>query len=181
MDELRLAKDYRDDANLQSARRELDEIKRREARSEDEKRIRKELELKRLQEEEQEAQEKRRRDKEAFEAVERYKSHELERRSQQKLEDEENEREYQRRMQEQLLKSGLDEKAITAIMKKQKVPDALQDAPEGRPTYVRMRRKYLSIETLRTFSVAYDLDNVRDLPLPLSKIHPRMSNFSEMY
>lgn len=157
-DEHRLAKEYRDEAELQSAKRELDDIKRREARADDEKRIKREMELQRLREEEQAIEEKKRRDKEAAEAVERYKQKEMERRVKEEKEKEENEKEYQRRLQEDLIKSGLDEKAIAAIISKKKVPEALESTPDGRPTYTRMRRKYLSIETLRTFQVEYDLD-----------------------
>lgn len=170
--ERRLAKEYRDEAELKRAKRELDEIKNREARAEEEKRIKKELDLKRLKEEEEAAEEKRLRDKEAAEAVERYKQQEAERKTKEKKQKEEYEKEYKRRLQEDLIKSGLDEKAIAAILEKKKVPEALQPVvaasphvvpPLGiddRPTYTRMARKHLSIETLRTFRIEYDLDMV---------------------
>ncbi|KJZ71191.1 hypothetical protein HIM_09397 [Hirsutella minnesotensis 3608] len=156
----RIAKEYRDDAELQRAKRELDEIKKRESRAEEEKRIKKELELKRLMEEEETAQEKKRRDKEAAQAVERYKQQEAERLAREKKMKEESEREYKRRLQEDLAKSGLDEKAITAIVNKQKVPErATNPEPAARPTYTRMSRRHLSIETLRTYHVDFDIDS----------------------
>lgn len=155
----RLAKEYRDDAELQRAKRELDEIKEREARAEEEKRIKKELDLKRLREEEDAARERKRRDKEAAEAVERYRQQEADRIASEKKKKEEYEREYNRRLQEDLIRSGLDEKAITAIVNKQKIPEPPPE-PAARPTYTRMARRHLSVETLRTFRVDYDIDSV---------------------
>ena len=164
-EERRREKEFRDDAELKRAKRELDEIKNREARAEEEKRIKRELELKRLKEEEEALEEKRRREKEAHEAVEAYKAKEAERYAREKKQKEETEREYKRRLQEDLIKSGLDEKAIAAILKREKVPEANEAAresraPHDRPTYTRMARRHLSIETLRTFRVDFDYDNV---------------------
>ncbi|KHN98600.1 uncharacterized protein MAM_03724 [Metarhizium album ARSEF 1941] len=156
-EERRVTKEARDEAELKRAKRELDEIKRREARAEEEKRIKGEMELKRLQEEEKAVEQKKRRDQEAAEAVERYKKLEADRMAAEKLRKEEEEREYRRRMQEDLLKSGLDEKAISAILGKRKIPDALQ--PGQRPMHTRMARRHLSIETLRTFCVEFDIDS----------------------
>ncbi|GAB0137815.1 hypothetical protein EsDP_00006068 [Epichloe bromicola] len=155
-EEQRVTKEARDEAELHRAKRELDEIKQREAQLEDERRIKKELELKRLQEEEQALEEKKRRDKEAAEAVERYKKQESDRLAKEKLQKDQEEKEYKRRMQEDLLKSGLDEKAIAAILEKKKVPEAIES--KQRPTYTRMARRHLSIETLRTFHVDFDID-----------------------
>jgi hypothetical protein len=162
--ERRLAKEYKDDADLQRAKRELDEIKKREKASEEEKRIKKELELKRLKEEEEAAEEKRRRDKEARDAVERYKKEEMERMAMEVKQREATEKEYRRRLQEDLVQSGVDEKAIAAILKKEKVPEAQEEQQKqqavARPTYTRMARRHLSIETLRTFHIEFDLDGV---------------------
>ncbi|KAF4510479.1 hypothetical protein G6O67_002360 [Ophiocordyceps sinensis] len=154
----RLAKEYRDDADLQRAKRELDEIKGREARAEEERRIKKELDLKRLREEDEAAREKSRRDKEATEAVERYKLKEADRIACEEKQKYEYEKEYKRRLQEDLIKSGLDERAISAIVNKQKVPETCPE-PAARPTYTRMARRHLSVETLRTFRVEYDIDS----------------------
>jgi hypothetical protein len=162
--ERRITKDFKTDAELQQAKRELDEIKRREALAEEEKRIKKELEHKRLKEEREAAEEAERIKKEAEAAVERYKQEETERRMKEAREREEAEKEYKRRLQEDLVNSGVDEKAIAAIMKKEKVPETEAEAQAqalGRPTYTRMARKHLSIETLRTYSIEWDYDPVR--------------------
>jgi len=117
------------------------------------------LELDRLREEERAAAEKKRRDKEAEEAVERFKQKETERREKEKREKEEQEREYRHRLQEDLIKSGVDEKAIQAILDKKPVPEEKKPAT-GRPTYTRMARKHLSIETLRVYQIEYEYDVV---------------------
>jgi len=164
--ERRITEDFKTNSELQAAKRELDEIKRREAMAEEEKRIKKELEHKRLKEEREKAEEAERIKKEAEAAVERYKQEETERRMKEAKEREEAEKEYQRRLQEDLVNSGVDEKAIAAIMKKEKVPEAEAEAIAqaqanqalGRPTYTRMARKHLSIETLRTYAIEWDYD-----------------------
>ena len=157
-DERRANEKREGDAELRRAKEELDLIKQREARAEDEKRIRRNLELQRLREEERAAAEKAQRDKEAAAAVEKYKKEEAERREKETKKKIEDEKEYKRRLQEDLLKSGLDEKYINAILNNEKV--AARPPPGERATHMRMPRKHLSIETLRTFRVEYDLDAV---------------------
>lgn len=159
--ERRKEREYRDEFELANAKRELDEIKRRESRAEEEKRIKKELELKRLREEEEAEAEKKRRDEEARLAVERYKQQEADRIKREKEERQRAEEEYKRRLRDDLVKSGLDEKSIDAIMKGQRMPEPAKPKDQqvaARPTYTRMRRQHLSIETLRTFRIDYDLD-----------------------
>jgi hypothetical protein len=160
------------------------------------------------------------REREAAEAVERYKREEKERIAKEKAEKEAKEKEYQKRLREDLVKSGLDDEAIDAIMKKEKikkepspqppyrplphhgmVPNMgqISHVPHGapvphtglvgpithpnhvvhtnqaapmavaqgpRPTYTRMARRHLSIESLRAYGVEFDLDDVR-IPCPL--------------
>jgi hypothetical protein len=162
-DERRKEREYRDEYELANAKRELDEIKRRETRAEEEKRIKKELELKRLKEEEEAEAEKKRRDEEARLAVERYKQQEADRAKREMEERQRAEESYKRRLRDDLAKSGLDEKSIDAIMKGQKMPEAAKPKDQqvaARPTYTRMRRQHLSIETLRTFRIDYDLEAV---------------------
>lgn len=168
-DERRTAREMREEAELLRAKRDLEEIKRREARQEDEKRIKKQLELDRLREEERDAAEKKRREKEAELAVEKYKQEEFERKAKEKEEKEYQEREYKRRLQEDLINAGLDEKQIAAIMKKERVPEAAG----SRPTYTRMARRHLSIETLRTFRIDYDPDPVslHVMPPPVPQLN----------
>ena len=125
---------------------------------EEKKKIKREIELERLREEEREEEEKKRRDREAKEAVDKYKAEELEKAAKAHREKEERDADYKRRLQEDLINSGLDEKAIQAILKKEKLPEPAKDG--GRPTYTRMSRKHLSIETLRTFRIEYDVDPV---------------------
>ncbi|KAL2756124.1 hypothetical protein ACRALDRAFT_2027737 [Sodiomyces alcalophilus JCM 7366] len=165
-DERRAQKQSRDEAELRRAKRELDEIRAREEREKEEERIKRELVLERLKEEEREKELKKQREEEAQAAVERYKQQERERMAREEREAAEREKEYQRRLQEDLIQSGLDEKHITAILKKEKVPENPAPAPApaappaemSRQTYTRMARKHLSIETLRTFHIEYDLD-----------------------
>ncbi|KAM3498051.1 hypothetical protein MY10362_008616 [Beauveria mimosiformis] len=150
----RARKERQNEEDLRRAKGELDVIKRREAQAEEEKRIKREIELKRLRDEERAATEKETRDREAKAAVDKYKKEEADRREKDEKEKRTAEKEYQRRLQEQLLASGLNEEAINAIVKKEKVPEARNE----RATYTRMPRKHLSIETLRTFKIEYDLD-----------------------
>lgn len=178
-------KEYRDEAELRQAQLALEGIKKREAEAELEKRIKKELELKRLKEEEEAAEEKRRRDALAHDAVERYKKAEADRIAHEQKIKEQNDKEYKRRLHDDLLKSGLDEHAIEAILSQKKVqkapapalpPPAGMAHPGGnlamvpalpapelhmeRHTYTRMARRYLSIETLRTFNIDFEFDAV---------------------
>jgi hypothetical protein len=157
-DERRANEKREGDAELRRAKEELDLIKQREAKAEDEKRIRRNLELQRLREEERAVAEKAQRDKEAAAAVEKYKKEEADRREKEAKRKIEDEKEYKRRLQEDLLKSGLDEKYINAILNKEKV--AARPPPGERATHMRMPRKHLSIETLRTFRIEYELDAV---------------------
>lgn len=196
----RMQKELREEAELQRAKHDLDEIRGREARVSEEKRFKNQIELEKYQEEMRLAEEVKKRDKEAADAVERYKKKEqeriakekrekeerekefqrrlqeerqkeLDRQAKEKKEREEREKEYQRRLQEDLIKSGLDEKAIAAILKKEKIPEPPKSKPAPadttlvaaqRPTYTRMARKHLSIETLRTHRIEWELDNVSE-------------------
>jgi hypothetical protein len=176
-DQRRLAKQYRDQGDLERAKKELDEIKHREAKAKEAERIKRELELQRLKEEEEAEEQRKLREKEAQEAVERYKHQEAQRIAFEKQKEEENEREYKRRIQEDLIKSGLDEKAIAAILNKEKIPEPKpepnpeRDAmPLARATYTRMARRHLSIETLRVHHIEWDFDVVSDLLFGLGKI-----------
>jgi hypothetical protein len=218
-------REFREEEELKQAKRELEKIKGRKARADEEERIKKDIELKRLKEEDEATEERQRREKEAnsavedykrkeleritkekklkdqkekeaAEAVERYKQAEKDRIAKEKADKEAKDREYQKRLKEDLIKSGLDDKAIEAILKKEKVkkeqphprpqqqPQPLphhgipgpahQYAPVNqiatipphpagqvaRPTYTRMSRRHLSIESLREFGVEFDFDSV---------------------
>jgi hypothetical protein len=63
--------------------------------------------------------------------------------------------EYRKRLEEDLRKSGFDERQVEVVLKKDKVIDA------NRPTYTRMSRKHLSLEILNRYRIDYELDQVR--------------------
>ncbi|KAI0012877.1 hypothetical protein F4779DRAFT_504900 [Xylariaceae sp. FL0662B] len=189
-EEKRRDRTWREERELREAKKELEEIRLAKDREEHERRIKQKLELQRLKEEEAALEEKNRRDKEAKDAIERYKKEEAERKLQEKLaaearerdykdaveryrreeaerklkqqqDAEAREREYKAKMQEHLLKSGLGEKEINAIIKGKKIEkkeeeEAVEERP--RPTYTRMARKHLSIETLRVYNIDYQID-----------------------
>lgn len=157
----RASKERKGNDELRRTKEELNSFKQRELQAEEEKRIKSEMELKRLREEERAIADKEIRDKEVAAALEKYKKEEAEQREKEEKRKKAAEKEYQRRLQEQLLESGLDEEAINAIIKKEKVPEARNE----RATYTRMPRKHLSIETLRTFKVEYDLDSTVSSPM----------------
>lgn len=152
------ARKIREDAELEKAKKELAAFKHEKEREAEERRIKEELELKRLKEEKKKAEEKERAKKEAEKAVEEFKIKEAEKRAEEKKEKEEREKEYARRLEEDLRKSGIDERQIALITKKKEPIDP------NRPTYTRMSRKHLSIETLRAHRIDYEFDQVRKHP-----------------
>jgi hypothetical protein len=147
----------REDYELERTRKELERYKLEKQHEEDEKMMKKELELKRLREEKK-AEEEKKEKKEAEErAIKEYKAKEAEKAAKEKKEKEEREAEYKKRLEEDLRKSGMDDRQIAVVLKKEK--DGSADP--NRPTYTRMARRYLSIETLRELRIDYTLDTVR--------------------
>ncbi|KAI1121420.1 hypothetical protein F5Y10DRAFT_282497 [Nemania abortiva] len=86
--------------------------------------------------------------------------------------------EYKRRMREQLLKSGINEQEIDSILTGNRTGNRYETkgkerAERGvsieddntRPTYTRMSRRHLSLETLRVYNIDYDLDQDPDYVL----------------
>jgi hypothetical protein len=173
----------REDYELERTRKELEQYKLASEREQEEKRIKKEMELNRLREDKRAEEEKRRMrreaeeaveifkikeaekaakereekirmKKEAEEAVEIFKIKEAEKAAKEKEEKEEREKEYQRRLEEDLRKSGMDERQIAVVTQKNKAVDP------NRPTYTRMSRKHLSIETLNRYRIDYEWDTV---------------------
>jgi len=116
------------------------------------------LELKRLQEEIRAEEEKARVKKESEAAIEKYKREQAEKEAKEKKEKEEREKEYQHRLEDDLRKSGMDERQISVVLKKDKGVDP------NRPTYTRMSRRHLSIETLNRYRIDYEFDQVRSIP-----------------
>jgi hypothetical protein len=156
------------DIELEKTRKELEAFKLEAEREAEEKRLKKEMELTRLKEEKRKAEEKKRAEKEAEEAVEKFKKKEAERAAKEKKEKEEMDKEYERRLEEDLRKGGLDERQIAVITKKEKAIDP------NRPTYTRMSRRHLSIETLNKYRIDYTFDQVRRDPRrPLTSANTR--------
>jgi hypothetical protein len=120
--------------------------------------------------------------KEREEIIENFKKQEAARLAKEKAEKDAREKEYQRRLHEDLHKAGLDERTIVAISKGELPKPAMPPAPmhqhqhqhphppppppmTPRPTYTRMSRRHLSIETLRVYGIQYEFDKeVRTSP-----------------
>jgi hypothetical protein len=71
--------------------------------------------------------------------------------------DDEKEKEYKRRLEEDLRKSGMNDRQIAVVLKKDKAVDA------NTPTWTRMSRRHLSIETLNRLQIDYEFDKVSSL------------------
>jgi hypothetical protein len=151
-------------------------VKRAEEKAKEERRIRKEIELKQMEEQRKAEEEQRARERADAEAVERWKAREAEK----EREKEEADREHRRRMKEHLLASGVPEDQIQAILEKKKIsqsqaaaaeaavpasPGMEVAAPPSKTTYTRMARRHLSLETLRIKGIDFDLDTVSRAPL----------------
>ncbi|KAG0645636.1 hypothetical protein D0Z07_8474 [Hyphodiscus hymeniophilus] len=92
------------------------------------------------------------RKKEDDEAIESWKKQQIAKEQRMKEEKEEKEKEYTLRLEEDLRKSGMDEREINLVTKKEAATDA------KRPTYTRIARRHLSIETLNWHRIDYELD-----------------------
>ncbi len=148
----------KEDYELERTKKELEAYKLEKDREAEEKRIKKEMELKRLLEEKKADEEKERLKKESEKAIAKYKAEEAEKAAKEKKEKEEREKEYQHRLEDDLRKSGMSEQQISVVLKKDKGVDP------NRPTYTRMSRKHLSIETLNRYRIDYEWDQVRTIP-----------------
>ena len=162
----------RGEYELEKTRQELEWFKLKAGREEEAKRLKRELELEKLRAEHEEEQEKRRSKMEAEEAVEKWKRDEVKRKEREKKEEEEaieryhrkqekekkekeeREKEYQHRLEDDMRKAGYGDTAIAAVMKKDKAIDP------NRPTFTRMSRRHLSIETLNAYRIDYEFDVV---------------------
>jgi hypothetical protein len=144
----------KEDYELEKTKKELEMFKLEKEREAEEKRIKKEMELKRLVEEKKAEEEKERLKKESEKAIAKYKAEEAEKAAKEKKEKEEREKEYAHRLEDDLRKSGMSEQQISLVLKKDKGVDP------NRPTYTRMSRKHLSIETLNRYRIDYEWDQV---------------------
>lgn len=160
----------KEDIELDKTRKELAAYKAEKEREAEEKRMKKEMELQRLRDEKKADDEKKRLKKESDAAIEKYKIDEAEKAAKAKKEKEEREAEYQQRLQEDLRKSGMDDRQIAVVLKKDKGVDP------NRPTYTRMSRRHLSIETLNRYRIDYEWDQVQ---LTLSHKLSRANNCNQ--
>ncbi|KAL2063015.1 hypothetical protein VTL71DRAFT_6087 [Oculimacula yallundae] len=149
----------KEDYELEKTKKELQEFKAAKEKEAEEKRVKKELEFQRLREEKKAEEEKKKAKKEADAAIEKYKTEEAAKAAKAKKEKAEREEEYQKRLQEDLRKSGMDERQIAVVLKKDKGVDP------NRPTYTRMSRRHLSIETLNRYRIDYEFDQDPDYVL----------------
>ncbi|PBP27032.1 hypothetical protein BUE80_DR002062 [Diplocarpon rosae] len=149
----------KEDIELEKTKKELQEFKAAKDKAAEEARVKKELELQRYKEEKKAEEEKKRLKAESDKAVEKYKIEQAEKAAKEKKEKAAREAEYQARLQEDLRKSGMDERQIAAVLKKEKGLDP------NRPTYTRMSRRHLSIETLNRYHIDYEYDQDRDFVL----------------
>jgi len=142
---------------LAKAKLELEAYELEKKREAAENRMKKEMELKKLAEEKREGDEKARPKMESEKAFERYKQEQDEKAAEERREKEERDKEYQHRLEDDLRKSGMDSRQIAVVLKKDKGVDL------SRPTYTRMSRKYISIETLNRYRIDYEWDQVRPI------------------
>jgi hypothetical protein len=147
----------KEDYELEKAKKELEAYKLEKEREAEEKRIKKEMELKKLAEEKREGEGKAHPEMESEKAFERYKQEQDEKAAKEWREKEERDKGYQHRLEDDLRKSGMDRRQIAVVLKKDKGVDL------SRPTYTRMSRKYVSIETLNTYRIDYERDQVRPI------------------
>ncbi|KAH8759290.1 hypothetical protein BGZ57DRAFT_708636, partial [Hyaloscypha finlandica] len=146
----------REEYELEKARRELEAYKLEKEREAEANRMKKEMVLKALAEERREGEEETRLKMESEKAFERYKQEQDEKAAKERREKEERDKEYQHRLEDDLRKSGMDSRQIAVVLKKDKGVDL------SRPTYTRMSRKYISIETLNRYRIDYEWDQDPD-------------------
>jgi hypothetical protein len=147
----------REEYELEKAKKELEAYKFEKEREAEANRMKKEMELKALAEERREGEEGTRLKMESEKAFERYKQEQDEKAAKERREKEERDKEYQHRLEDDLRKSGMDSRQIAVVLKKDKGVDP------SRPTYTRMSRKYVSIETLNRYRIDYEWDQVRPI------------------
>jgi hypothetical protein len=147
----------REDYELEKAKKELEAYKLEKELEAEANRMKKEMELKALAEERREGEERTHLKMESEKAFERYKQEQDEKAAKERREKEERDKEYQHRLEDDLRKSGMDSRQIAVVLKKDKGVNL------SRPTYTRMSRKYLSIETLNRCKIDYEWDQVRPI------------------
>lgn len=147
-------RDPRDDWELEKTRKELAAYKLEKEKAAEKKRLEKEIEFERLRQEKEQEEEEEKLKAERKKAIEKYKIEEAEKVAKAKKDKAEREEEYQRRLAEDLRKNGV----VLGKDNKQ-----VQGDP-NRPTYTRMSRRHLSIETLNKFKIDFEFDHVSSFP-----------------
>ncbi|ROW18272.1 hypothetical protein VPNG_00386 [Cytospora leucostoma] len=154
--------DARSQVELIAAKEELDRIKRAEQKDKEERRIRREIELKQLEEQRRAEEEREAREKADAEAVARWQAREAEKALKEQREKERADREYRQRMREHLLATGMSDDQIQAVLDKKKINEtpssSSTDLTQSKATYTRMARRHVSLETLRVKNIDFDLD-----------------------
>lgn len=139
-------------------------VKRAEQKDKEERRIRREIELKQLEEQRRAEEEREARAKADAEAVARWQAREAEKALKEQREKEKADREYRQRMREHLLATGMSEDQIQAVLDKKKINEtpssSSTDLTQSKATYTRMARRHVSLETLRVKNIDFDLDVV---------------------
>jgi hypothetical protein len=153
------------DFELEQTRRELEEYQRKEAAEREADRMKKHMEFKRLKEERDKREREDIIEEERKRAVKEYEEKQAKKAAEEKKAKEERDRLFKIQMETDLRKAGMDETQIAIVMKKEGAPDSLKAiAPAPAPTYTRMSRRHLSIETLREYRIEYEFDQVSPSP-----------------
>ncbi|KAL2887366.1 hypothetical protein HOO65_050487 [Ceratocystis lukuohia] len=168
----------KEEENLRRAKETLDELNRRKEAEEAEKRLAESLELRRRKEAEAAEREQKERKDIENRAIEQYKLKEADRIRLEAEEKERIDREVKRGLEERLAASGLDSKTIASIVSGKKVDHECEHASDykdydsalttyqdqyaggylAQPTYTRMHRSYISVETLIAFNINFLFD-----------------------
>lgn len=93
--------------------------------------------------------------------VAEFKKKEQEKAEREKKEKEEEEKRYKEKVEADMKKAGLTDAQIAAVLKKES--KGKQIAVQERPTYTRMARRHISIETLRVHNIDFEFDVVSAL------------------
>lgn len=140
--------------------KELEELKAKKDLIEIERKLKIDIEIEMLRKEKEADDRKKQREKADKEAIEKYKIKKAEDEAKEKKEKEEREAEYKKRLEQDLRKNGASETQIAVILQNNSQAASPNDN-SGPPTYTRMARKHLSIETLRQCNIDYTMDQVK--------------------
>ncbi|KAH8878803.1 hypothetical protein GQ53DRAFT_814305 [Thozetella sp. PMI_491] len=144
---------FRDELELKEAKRELEKIKEEDARRVMENRIRKDIEIEMLAEREREERTRKEHKYLKEAAIAEWKAKEEERAEKERKERESDDRDYLRRVEEDLFASGLERQDIERIFWK------MSNAPRSRPLWTRMSLEHLEVDTLKHYGFEFVYDS----------------------